>query len=429
MRKFIPDFLNRPYLLPMIGIAATVLIVCALVQIPTLAKNRLAQTLADAGFRNAQIGMVSVRPSSIIAENIKLDEYGFDEIKALSADINWPAFLATGKINGLTIQDVKLGRDSSTIGSGTRQLVGTLLNLPDYRITLSGLTLDITTDFGEIRLLADAQINSDDNATERDIKANITAEQYQLGFDSSWQGVLKDGGQLDLTASVEGGRLNAGPLRISRFNGWVGASVAEGKYEWQSQMEAGSASFMDVPLQNITLVNEHKNGTTSGIIRSGVSGMPDVLFTGDFTRSEKDAVFTSILSGKNLGSFLDYVEEATGRKKTIRDALVEAGEFQLLTKFEAEKRFVGGPLPFSVNLTTAGATSVNGNVLFYPDTLDIRGSLETNDEMAQAMQDYFKIPPENMRQNFIRLDGDARRFFFMGKQQPAEAPPEESPEQ
>lgn len=425
MRKFIPDFLNRPYLLPVIGIAVTVLVIWALVQVPALAKDRLAENLAEAGFRNARVGMVTIRPSAIIAEDIKLDEYGFDEIKALSADVNWFAFLTTGKINGLTIQGVKLGRDSDNIGSGSRQLVGTLLNLPDYRITLSGLTLDITTDFGEIRLQADAQVNADDNAAERDIKAHVTAEQYQLGFDSSWQGVLKKDGQLDLTASVEGGRLNAGPLRVSRFNGWVGASVAEGKYEWQSQLEAGSASFMDVPLQNITLVNEYKDNTANGILRSGISGMPDVLFSGDFSRMDDEALFTAILSGKNLGNFLDYIEEATGRKKTIRDALVEAGEFKLVTTFEAEKRFVGGPLPFSVNLTTSGTKSIDGNFLFYPDTLDLRGSLETNEEMAQAMQDYFKIPPENMRQNFIRLDGDARRFFYMGKQQHAGAEPDD----
>lgn len=409
--------MNRPYLLPLLGMAVTVLIIFALIQIPAIAKNRLSETLSEAGFKNAQIGTVSVRPSAIIAENIKLDEYGFDEIKALGADISWPVFLATGKINGLTIQGVKLGRDSDNIGSGTRQLIGTLLNLPDYRITLSGLILDITTDFGEIRLLADAQVNSDNNLDERDIKAHVTAEQYQLGFDSVWQGVLKDNGQLDLTASVEGGRLNAGPLRMSRFNGWIGAAVVEGKYEWQSQMEAGSASFMDVPLQNITLVNEHKDGITNAILRSGVSGMPDVLFTGDFAKSDKEALFTTILSGKNLGSFLDYIEEATGRKKNIRDALVEAGEFQLVTKFEAEKRFVGGPLPFSIVLTTSGIESVDGNLLFYPDTLDVRGSLEADMDMAQAMQDYFKIPPENMRQNFIRLDGDARRFFYLEKQQ------------
>jgi hypothetical protein len=420
-----PDFLKRPFMLPILGIAATLLLIAALVQIPSLAKSRLTQTLADAGFKNAEIGIISIRPSSVLAENIKLDQYGFDEIKALGADINWASFLGAGKINGLTIQGVKLGRDATNIGSGTRQLLATLLNLPQYRITLSDLTLDITTDFGEIRLTADAQINSDDNVDERDIKANIKAEQYQLGFDSTWQGTLNSNGKLDIAALVEGGRLNAGPLRISRFNGWIGASASEGKYEWQSQMEAGSATFMDVPLQNLSLVNEHKNNKTNAIFRSGVSGVPDILLTADFVKSPQDNIFTAILSGKNLGNFLDYIEEATGRKKTINDALLNAGSFELVTKFEPDKRFVGGPLPFSVAMTTDREKSVNGNLLFYTDTLDVRGSLETNPDMAQAMQDYFKIPPANMRQNFIRLDGDVKRFFYIEEQPPAASVPAE----
>lgn len=414
MRTLVPDFLKRPYALPLVGIAATLLVIVLLIQIPALAKTRLAENLAAAGFKNAQIGDVSVRPSMVVAEGIKLDQYGFDEIKALGADVNWITFLATGKISGLTIQGVKLGRDAANIGPGSRQLLNTLLTLPDYRIRLTDLTLDITTDFGEIRLSAEAQVNSDGKPGERDIKARIKAEQYQLVFDSSWQGVLKENGQLDLTASVEGGRLNAGPLRVSRFNGWVGAAAKDGKYEWQSQMEAGSASFMDVPLQKLSLVSEYGNGETSVIFRSGVAGMSDILFTADLSKSDKADMFTANLSGKNLGSFLDYVEESTGRKKTIRDALINAGEFSMVTRFEAEKRFVGGPLPFSLTLTTDAAQSVSGNILFYPDTLDVRGSLETTTAMAQALQDYFKIPAANMRQNFIRLDGDARRFFYLG---------------
>jgi hypothetical protein len=183
---------------------------------------------------------------------------------------------------------------------------------------------------------------------------------------------------------------------------------------------------MDVPLQNLSLVNEHKDGKSSGIFRSGISGMPDVLFTADMARSDGNDFFTAILAGKNLGSLLDYIEEATGHKKIIRDALVDAGPFQFTTKFEAEKRFVGGPLPFSVTLNTKGQKTVDGNILLYPDTLDVRGSLETNTEMAQALQDYFKIPSTNMRQNFIRLDGDAKRFFYMG---PAQAAAPESPQQ
>lgn len=416
MRKLLSTLANRPYALPLIGIAGLILVILVLVKVPEMAKSRLQQNLAEAGFRNAQVGDISIRPSSIIAENIKLDQYGFDEIKTLDADINWPAFLSTGKIDGLTIENVKLGRDAANLGAGAQQLISTLLNLPSYRIMLSRLTLDITTDFGEIRLTADATVNSDNNPAQRDIKARIRADQYQLSFDSLWQGSLNEQGELDLSATVDGGRLNAGPLRVSRFNGWIGAAAAQGKYSWQSQIEAGSATFMDVPLQNLSAVTEYKDGTSNAVFRSGISGIPDILFAADFTGAEGDAEdsFSAVLSGNNLGNFLDYIEETTGRKKIIRDTLVEAGPFEMTTLFESEKRFVGGPLPFSVALKTDGKKTMSGNLLIYPDTLDVRGSLETSADMAQALQDYFKIPATNMRQNYIRMDGDMRRFFYLG---------------
>lgn len=421
MRKFLPDFSNRPYLLPILGIAATLIVIALLIQIPTLAKSRLTQSLVDAGFKNAEVGTISIRPSMVIAQDVKLDQYGFDGIAALGADINWLSFLFGGKIGGLTIEGVSLGRDAANIGPGVRQLLSTLLNLPYYRIRIANFTLDVTTDFGEIRLTGDALVNTDNDAAERDIKINLKAEQYQLGFESEWQGALKNNGELDLTASVEGGRLNAGPLRISRFNGWIGATASAGKYEWQSQMEAGAATFMDVPLQKLSMVNEYKNGTSSGIFRSGVAGLNDVLFTADLTKAENADNFTAILSGKNLGNFLDYIEETTGQKKVIQNQLIESGAFSLTTKFEPEKRFVGGPLPFSIALSTDNKETLGGNLLFYPDTLDVRGSLETAPGMAQALQDYFKIPSANIKQNFIRLDGDARRFFYLGPAAEAEA--------
>ena len=67
--------------------------------------------------------------------------------------------------------------------------------------------------------------------------------------------------------------------------------------------------------------------------------------------------------------------------------------------------------PNRLTLTADNDKIIDGNVLFYPDTFDVRGSLETDAGMASALKDYFKIPSANIVQNFIRLDGDARKFL------------------
>ncbi len=413
----------------------TAITVCALIaifsalQIPAIAKSKIESKLQAAGFPQARVNNISLSPSSISANDIKLDEYGFDEIKNLKADISWPVFITSGDVSGLNITGIHLGRDAANINAGVKQFMANLLLLPAYRISVNDATVDITTDFGELRVNLDSTVATDQENGIRTIKARIQSSQYQLSFDSSWNGTLTKEGNLDLSAEVVDGRLNIGPLRISRFNGWIGTDITAGKSSMETQMEAGSASFMDVPIQTLSLVSAYRDGETNLVFRSGVSGMPDVLFTADMIKKDNAPVFNAALTGKNLGMLLDYIEEATGHVKNIRPELIEAGQFQFSMNFEPEKRFVGGPLPFSLSLLTDGDESVKGNVLYYPDTLEVRGALETEMGMASALQDYFKIPSTSMSQNFIRVDGDIRRFFYFGET-PADTPliaPTETP--
>ena len=218
-------------------------------------------------------------------------------------------------------------------------------------------------------------------------------------------------GALDLAGEVLDGRLNLGPLRVSRFNGWIGTAIGKNGYTLQSQLEAGSATFMNVPLQTISMVNDSKNGTDDMIVRSGISGMPDILFTADLHRTQKDQNFTAVLKGKNLGGFLDYIDEVTKSDKKISDTLLKRRAFALTGAFQPEKRFAGGPMPFGVTLVADGDKILDGNLLFYPDTFNVRGSLESDPKTVTALKDYFKIPSANIVQNFIRLDGDAKKFL------------------
>jgi len=410
-KKTKPRTLLKLMAVMLLLLAATAL---AFVKIPGIAKSKLESKLHAAGFPLAQVGSIDLGPSSLSAQSIKLDQYGFDEVKTLQADVNWINFMTSGDLNSLSLSGVKLGRDASTIGPDVRQMIGNLLLLPGYRVSVNDATIDITTDFGEIRVTMEGTVQPDPETSQHIINARVQSSQFQLGFDSTWKGTLSAETGLDLSAEIVDGRLNIGPLRVSRYNGWAGIAMKDAGYTLESQMDAGSATFMDVPLQNLSLVTSYGAGMTNIIFRSGISGMPDVLFTADLLRNDTGPVFTAALSGQNLGMFLDYIEEATGRPKEIRPELVDFASFRFKMDFESDKRFVGGPLPFFIGLASNDQSVMQGNILVYPDTLEVRGSLETSDELALAFQDYFKISSENMRQNYIRLDGDLRRFFAFG---------------
>ncbi|PZQ47210.1 MAG: hypothetical protein DI551_03845 [Micavibrio aeruginosavorus] len=365
--------------------------------------------LREAGFKDAAVEHLSITPGGLHATNIRLDRYGFDEIKKLDASFNWLSFLSGGNVSQIHVDGLSLSRNADDTAASAQKLFQNLLHLPPYRLAITNIQLDLSTDFGDLRFTGEA--TTEPSQGQHKIRANINANQYQLGLTSTWEGTLQSGGILDLAGTVVDGRMNAGPLRISRFNGWAGVAVNKDGYSLQSQLDAGSASFMSVPLQTISIVSDISAKQDSIIARAGISGMPDVLFTADMTGVGDDRNFTARLSGKNLGGLLDHIDEVTKSGKNIHKSLLDLRDFALSARFEPEKRFVGGPMPFGISLEANGESELEGNVLFYPDTLDMRGSLETEPEIARALQDYFHIPSANIKQNFIRLDGDVKHLF------------------
>jgi hypothetical protein len=387
------------------------LCVYGLVQLPHKSRARLQGMMQEAGFNVTSIGSVYYRPDYMLVQNIKLDKYGYDEIKALRVYLNWPAFLFAGRIKSLSAEGVHLARPEGTVETAMRQLVQKLLDIPFYRITVSGLTLDLGTALGELRIEGDISLNTDNDPKNRDIKANLKAEQYQLGFESSWEGALQENGTLALNASVLDGRINTGALRISRFTGWVDLSAGLDNATVQTQMEAGSASLMGVPLQNLSLTYETQNKNENLIFRAGVSGLLNALITADYLKTGEDQMFQATLKGESLSDFLRHVSTETGHDNPVGQAIDKDEPFEIRMTLQPERRFPKGPEPFNLVMNIDEQKKVEGNLLFYLQTMQMRGSLETNAEMSAALGKYFKIPQNNITENFIRVDTNLSPLF------------------
>ena len=216
---------KKTLILAMIALLILGTAIYTVAQIRPIASTHILSMLKESGFHDAHIGNLSLSPSGLHATDITLDKYGFDKIDSLSASLNWPSFITSGAISNLEIKGVSLSRTSSSFGSSSRQLAKSLLKLPNNRVSISDVTLDLDTGFGALRLTIDATTEPGKETGDHAIQAHINADQYQLGFKSEWQGKLNKDGMLDLAGNVIEGRAVLGPLRVSRFNGWVGAST------------------------------------------------------------------------------------------------------------------------------------------------------------------------------------------------------------
>lgn len=376
-----------------------------MVYAPNHARLRLQSMLHDAGFDRAYVRDISLSPTGILAKGITLDAYGLDGVEEIRARINWPSFLLTGALKQVEIKKLSASLSSESLTLATQKLVENLLNLPRYKIDITEATIDMATDFGNIRLMLDAHINREKNDKARDVRARLHGAQYQLGFDSTWEGKVTENGAMDLSGNIAQGRMDMGPVRISRFNGWAALTLSKGAYAIQSQLEAGSANLDHIPLEKISLVTDHKPGQASVILRAGVSGAPQTSLGADYAQQNDTKTFSTSFKGNDLGALLKRVREDSKKMDDIPDTLLKIKSFDLAATYQPDRGFAGGPLPFTLTLAGDGS-SANGNILIYPENYDIRGSIEMDDALARAIGTYFNIPKDNIKGRFVRLDGN-----------------------
>lgn len=409
--KLLPPLSRRAiFLLSVLGMIALGVVIAS-VQIPSMAETRIKTILGDAGFTGAIIDDLDLQSGGLVAKGIKLDSHGFDTIENLRADFSWPSFLFQQKVGAVEINGLSLSRDAKHSRGMLQNAVIHLGKISGHRLTINNAKLDIKTAFGDLRFTGNATINPPDASGVQVIGANITADQYQLGFNSKWQGRINADGNIMLNADFVDGRLHFGPLSITRFNGWAGAEIAGGTLSLQTQFGAGGAMLFNVPLQDVSMTSEINNQGSTLVYRAAMAGRPDVLLSVDMTGAKDGKTFETLLKGNNLGAFLEDVSERIMDNRAVPAGLNINKPFALSSSYQHDRRFEGGPLPFSLSFKAGEESLLSGNYLIYGDEMDIRGSAEGRPNVAQALQQFFQIGGTHVEGRLIRLDGDLSPLF------------------
>lgn len=387
-------------------IAAVLLVAGWFVMVPGLAQGRIEHLLAMAGQKPYAIGKIMVRPPYALARDIKLDEHGFNTIELLRVKFDGP---------GLGLEDVRIdnARTSTTLNSmpDILELIsGVHKALPAGAVHMEKMVADFATPYGDIRFDITADIQPADKEGQRAIGAIIRARQYQLSFDSRWSGTIAPDGALKLDGDVLDGRLNVGQARLSRLNGWLSwQSHADENTKIAGQIDAGSGTVFDLPLRNITFTIGGNAQKMDMVFRTALTGSAPAEFSADLRLGGDSKLFNMVLDIHDSAAFFSDIQ--TLRPQPVPPVLRDIGALRLHLDYQAARRFESGPYPFSLRAISADADILTGNILIYPDTLELRGSAETDEDLAAAIQDYFSIADDKRTGGALRLDGKADSLF------------------
>lgn len=364
------------------------------------------------GFPSAQIIGTHVKKDGYTIDKIILDADGFNTLEGVSFHFNWFQNIFQKHIDSVEIKNFiqnDLAEDINLFMLLRWLRFDTLQDIPLDKFHLEKGQYNVATDFGDIRIEGKTLINTND-ADDKTIQAVLWARQYQLGFELPLTGAVRKDGSYLYESLFHDGNVKVGPFRVSRMNGWASFEGTENKPGRAAlQLNAGSGEIFAIPLQDISLTVSKQDMNMQAVGRSGLTGMKDTSLFFDLlitSESQKAGILLEVNNKDDLKTLMTIMGH---------ENLFSTLKLPLLLRldYQPERRFAGGPLPFSLMLVSNDKDTplLSGNILLYPDTFIIRGSLLGDPKIIDDVNTLIQTPDTQQLEGSVILDVDGKKIL------------------
>lgn len=362
-----------------------------IVFVPAYAEKQVVTFFKDAGFNDITIGKTNKSLFEVTLKNIKLDKDGFNTIDDLTINPNiFLQHIDSITISKITYTDVIENMNLQKARNWIT--LNRIRSMPVKQLSVEHAEFNLGTNFGDIRVEAKTLIKEKEDGA-KSVQAVIWARQYQLAFEIPVSGIIKPEQDYIFESAYNDGKLNIGPLRVSRLNGWASAkSENDNETIFATQLDAGSARIFNIPLNSLFFTYSQSPHSVSSVLRTQVSGLTSSKLAGDYNFSEdkeSGSVFFELQNTDDVKKFLKILNNDTEQSYT------RLGKKPLLLSatYQPDRSFASGPIPFEIELSTydLSETLLKGNVVLYPETLEIKGRLLGQND---AITDVKKLFPD-----------------------------------
>lgn len=395
-----------------IALAASVYFVA----IPKAEEMFLTQ-MKEMGFETVSVSKTTPHLTGMRFDDISLDGEGFNKIEHVEISTFWPLFLIRRNVDRLEFNMVELMFSDEDIQHHMpvqyiQNFSNLVRELPVSHLSLKNIILSVPIN-GEVYRFLITGVASQTSDEKTDVFFLIEAIQKNLRFKGNISGVITDTGEKydvvlsDLFMSIPF-------VKFSRADGWVSYSSNQETEVFGGQLMAGSGVVFDLPIQDVQLNFGKHNNYVPVVVRARSSGsdsariMIDAQFSHDMERQKLEAH----LAVDNRREFIQFLEAYGQDEATLINWLTSgSSDFQTSFEYLPDRRFPGGPYPVQLEtLEQNGNIPMNGTILLYPETLDLRGTITGDDNALTFLRTLLRLPMSFHADQSLRLDGSLNEF-------------------
>lgn len=271
-------------------------------------KPLATQFIRQSGFPEANISSISMIPSGVMIEKISLDGYDFSTVDNIVISLNWMDFFNNRKINSVEIKDISITAELDA--DGHLKIAGWDATLPKSNtssglfpiqsLLLHGVTVDLDTPQGDIRLQGKMSLETP-TSSEQNIEYALWGQQHQLSFDAKGSGKILSNGDINLSTTLNEGRLNLPNIELSRASGEISFKKSN-QYpapHITGKLLAGKINTLGALLQNV-VINLDTQNPESLTFKTSPAGFKDIEIEGKWITSEDSYLHLTLTSLKTL---------------------------------------------------------------------------------------------------------------------------------
>lgn len=375
------------------------------------AEREIETQLSALGFKKIIIEQTRPTLTGLTFPNVKLDQDGFSALKNLKIQIFWPTYFFNRTVRNISIEEISF----SVLPKELRQVIKhhkniqKIQNFSKHNITIDKIIIDLALKQKALRFVGNLKLLKRENSHA--ISANLEGLQNDIAFLSNWSGEINsESGKLQLDGVITDFKINTPPLNINRGQGWVSYGVTTANTNLAMQLDAGNGKLFGLPAKNISLLMGQDTNGYPIVFRSDIASLEEAKFSSDFyyTKDPAKRTFSANVNIPNQTALITLLKNQSVIDSSKTIDVKDVKSLQGSINYTPEKRFAGGPLPFDIQLNQKDLT---GALLIYPDSFDVRGTMQGTTNIVGYLSNLLNIPDHNVTDETIRIDSNLKSLI------------------